>query len=77
MMRHVAALLTADAYEMLAQHNPALAQALLADIEEGATMPDVQAFLDQTPALTHDEHLLVLRAAAHLIAQRGQPEAIP
>lgn len=72
-LRHLAAILTTDAYESLAQHNPTLAQALLADIDEGATLDDVQAFLDTSPSLTRDEAALILRAAVHLIAQRDEP----
>ncbi len=70
MMRHITAVVTADAYSVLTQHNAPLAAALLADIQEGATLADVQAFIDRTPILTRDEQTLILRAAAHLLAQQ-------
>ena len=76
-MRHTAAALAIDAYTALAQHNGRLAEGLAADIAAGATLDDVRVFVDVTPILSRDEASLLLRAAAHLIALRDQPEAIP
>ena len=66
-LRATAAALDIDAFTALGQHNPALAEGLRADIEAGATMDDVRAFVDCNPVLSNDEAVLVIRAAAHLL----------
>jgi len=75
-LRHTAAVLDVDAYTALLRQNPLLARGIAEDIADGAELADVRDYIDSEPLLTPGEAALVMRAAAHLIAQRNQ-EAIP